>query len=183
MSKKDYYKVYNTYLENPTELLIDGFASHQPVLVELLKSISEPKVIELGIGFGSTPIIVDLAKYSEHYETDIEWHNNLKKEFETKNNIFNLVTNHSKFSWDEESIFSKEWDVAFIDNASGESRQSNLMKLKDKVKFIICHDTEELYKPSASDYKWDFSSFKYHYVFTKYNTYTSVVSNYENFTL
>jgi len=183
MSIKDYYQVYKTYLEKPTELLIDGFASHQPVLMTLLNKIEKAKVLELGIGYGSTPLIVDNSEYSEHYETDLDWFNNLKEEFSSEKHIFNLVTNHSKFDWNEESIFSKEWDIAFIDNAAGESRQSNLMKLKDKARFIVCHDTEELYKPSASDYKWDFSSFKYQYVFTKYNTYTSVVSNFENFTL
>jgi len=181
MSKKDYYKVYKTYLENPTELLIDGFASHQPVLMTLLNKIKKAKVLELGIGYGSTPIIVDNSEFSEHYETDLDWFNNLKQEFSSEKHIFELIKNHSKYEWDDAVVFEKEWDIAFIDNASGESRQSNLLKLKDKAKFIVCHDTEELYKPSASNYGWDFSTFKYQYVFDKYNTFTSVVSNFEPF--
>lgn len=181
--KKDYYQVYNNYLKNPNELLVDGFASHQPVLMTLLNRIKNPKVIELGIGYGSTPLIVDNSEYSEHYETDLDWFTNLKKEFSSENHIFELIKNQSKYEWNDEIVFEKEWDIAFIDNASGESRQSNLIKLKDKAKFIICHDTEELYKPSASAYGWDFSSFKYIYLFDKYNTYTSVVSNYEPFEL
>ena len=180
MNKK-YYQVYESYTNNPNELLVDGYASHQPILMKLLNSFDKPKVLELGVGYGSTPLIVDNAFYSEHYETDLDWFNKIKDEFKGKKNLFYLVQNHTKFEWLDEQVFEKDWDIVLIDNASGESRQSNLLKLKDKAKFIICHDTEEVYKSSASDYKWDFSSFKYSYVFDKYNTYTTVVSNYQEF--
>jgi hypothetical protein len=160
---------------------IDGFSSHRPVLEKILRQINNPKVIELGIGFGSTPLIVELSEYSEHYDTEQDWINKFTHLF-SENHIFNKINNYSKFEWNED-IFQKNWDVAFIDNAPGESRQSNLIKLKDKSKFIICHDTEELYKEAASDYRWDFSNFKYHYVYTEYNTYTTIVSNFENIIL
>ena len=85
------------------------------------------------------------------------------------------------YEWLNCPAFEQEWDVAFIDNAPGESRQSNLLKLRDKCRFIVCHDTEEVYKPSASNYGWNFSTFKYNFVFDKYNTYTNVLSNFEEF--
>ena len=155
---------------------IDGYSSHQPVLIKLLEQIQNPKVIELGVGFGSTPLIVKSSSYSEHYDTEQSW---LDKfiELQSTDHIFHKINNYSKYEW-QEDIFSKEWDIAFVDNAPGESRQSNLIKLMNNSKYIICHDTEEVYKEAASDYKWDFSQFKHHFVFTEYNTYTTVVSNF-----
>lgn len=167
---------------NTNEMSLDGYATHQPVLIELLKKVKKPKVLELGIGFSSSPYIVKESSYSEHYETDPQWIESLA-EYQNKNHIFKLVNNHDKYNWYDSEIFSKEWDIAFIDNASGESRQSNLMKLKDKCRFIICHDTEELYKPAASNYGWNFGTFKYHFVYTEYSIYTTVVSNFEQFSM
>jgi hypothetical protein len=161
---------------------MDGYATHQPVLIELLRRLNKPKVLELGIGYSSTPFIVKDSSYSEHYDTDSHWLE-LLKDYQKENHIFKLVNNHDKYNWYESEIFSKEWDIAFIDNASGESRQSNLMKLKDKAQFIICHDTEEVYKPAASNYGWNFSSFKYHFVYTEYNIYTTVISNFQQFSM
>lgn len=192
MINNEYFKVYNDYLQNPNNTnCLDGFASHQPILVELLKRIEKPKVIELGIGYGSTPIITELSHYSEHYETDNDWLDKFIS-YQNENHKFFKVSNVGKldglemyniFEWKDNYIFEKEWDIAFIDNAPGESRQTNLLKLANKCKFIICHDTEELYKLSAGNYQWDFSNFKYQYVFDKYNVYTTVVSNFEDFKL
>lgn len=176
----EYTKVYNIYKERPNDQNVDGYASHQPVLMALLKKIENPMVLELGIGFGSSPMLVEMSYYSEHYETDDSWRYKLMQ-FDNSMHQFKLVKKYDKYNWFDEEIFSKQWDIAFVDNAPGESRQSNLLKLADKARFIVCHDTEEVYKPAASDYKWDFSMFKYHYVFKNYNTFTTVVSNYETF--
>lgn len=178
-----YLSVWNKFIVDTNDQNVDGFASHQPVLVTLLKQLyGRARVLELGCGYGSSPIIVGLSLYSEHYETDANWLEKVK-EFEKINHVFRQVNSHEKYQWNDTEPFSKLWDVAFIDNAAGESRQSNLIKLKDKCRFIVCHDTEEVYKPAASDYKWDFSSFKYHFVFKNYNTYTTVVSNFEEFNM
>lgn len=183
LSKVDskYLSVWNKYVADKEDQNVDGYASHQPVIVTLLERLGgNARVLELGCGYGSSPIVVGLSSYSEHYETDAQWLEKVR-EFECENHSFHLVKNHEKFQWNDTEPFEKLWDVAFIDNAIGESRQSNLLKLKDKCRFIICHDTEEFYKPAASAYGWDFSMFKYHFVFKNYNTYTTVVSNFEDF--
>ena len=175
-----YLSVWNKFVEDKNASIDTLSASHQPVLITLLKKLDMPRVLELGCGYGSSPLIVDLSSYSEHYETNSEWLEKVK-EFESENHTFHLVKDHEKLHWNDPEIFSKTWDVAFVDGASGESRQSNLMKLKDKCRFIVCHDTEEVYTKSESDYKWDFSSFKYHFVFNNYKVFTTVVSNVEPF--
>jgi hypothetical protein len=103
------------------------------------------------------------------------------KKYETDNHKIIFWNQYTMYEWLNCPAFEQEWDVAFIDNAPGESRQSNLLKLRDKCRFIVCHDTEEVYKPSASNYGWNFSTFKYNFVFDKYNTYTNVLSNFEEF--
>jgi hypothetical protein len=178
-----YLEVWDKFTKNPNDQNVSGFASHQPVLVTLLQKYGgKCNVLELGCGYGSSPILAGLSSYSEHYETDYDWLQKVK-EFESENHSFHFVDNHEKFMWNDLIPFSKSWDIAFIDNASGESRQSNLIKLKDKCSYIVCHDTEEVYKQAASDYRWNFSMFKYHYVFKNYNTFTTVVSNYFDFTM
>ena len=158
----------------------ESWGSHLPVLMDIMEKNPNSRFLELGAGYNSTPHIINSTSYSEHYETNFEWFQKMK-EFETPEHIINFWGNYTQYEWLNFPAFDKEWDIAFVDNAPGESRQSNLLKLKDKCKFIVCHDTEEVYKPSASNYGWDFSAFKYVFVYDKYHTYTTVVSNYEDF--
>lgn len=158
----------------------EGWGSHQPVLTYLLNKIPNCRFLELGAGDNSTSLITELSSYSEHYETNFEWYQKMKK-YETDIHKIIFWNQYTMYEWLNCPAFEQEWDVAFIDNAPGESRQSNLLKLRDKCRFIVCHDTEEVYKPSASNYGWNFSTFKYNFVFDKYNTYTNVLSNFEEF--
>jgi hypothetical protein len=154
----------------------ESWGSHQPVLVKLLKDFPNSRFLELGAGDNSTPLIIENTIYSEHYETNFDWFKKMKS-FEKENHPVIFWSSYTREEWIGCPAFEKEWDIAFVDNAPGESRQSNLMKLKGKAKVIVCHDTEELYKPSASAYGWDFSMFKYVFVYDKFNTYTTVVSD------
>jgi hypothetical protein len=47
------------------------------------------------------------------------------------------------------------------------------------ARFIVCHDTQECFVPSPSDYRWDFSGFEHVWTYTQFPTYTTVVSNSE----
>ena len=86
-----------------------------------------------------------------------------------------LFQDYSSYEWICD-YFNKQWDVCLIDNAPGESRQSNLMKLKNNCKIIICHDTEEILS-KAYNYGWDFSSFKYVFTYINYDVTTTVCSD------
>ena len=45
----DYIKVYNSFLKDPTNQEIDGFASHQPVLINAIKQFDKPILLEYQI--------------------------------------------------------------------------------------------------------------------------------------
>jgi len=156
------------------------WGSHLPILETILEKMPNCRFLELGTGDNSTSLITSNTSYSEHYETNFEWYQKMKK-YESENHKVIFWNKYSKYEWFDCPALEKDWDVAFIDNAPGESRQSNLLKLRNKCKFIICHDTEEVYKFALSDYRWNFSMFKYNYVFDKYDTYTNVLSNFEEF--
>ena len=154
---------------------LDNWATHKPVIMEILREYPNSKFLELGTGYNSTPFIVNGTTESIHLETNKSWYDEMKK-FEKNNHKIEFFENFSLYEWNCD-YFNQEWDVCFIDNAPGESRQSNLVKLKDKCKIIICHDTE------APSYGWDFSMFKYVYTYTKYPVTTTLCSNFQNIEL
>jgi len=59
------------------------------------------------------------------------------------------------------------------------SRQGNLLKLASRARFIVCHDTEECFKLSAADHRWDFSSFAHVWTRKRFPNYTTVASTVE----
>jgi hypothetical protein len=151
-----------------------GYESHQPVLIELLRRLPGARVLELGVGFGSTPIVFALSGWSLSLETDRVWFSRIA-DWSTADHRIELWRARGKLGWDC-AYLDEPWDVAFIDNAPGTSRQGNLMRLATCARFIVCHDTEECFVPALSDYRWDFTSFPHSWTFTGSATYTTVVS-------
>lgn len=153
---------------------INNWSTHIPVIEEVLKRYPDSRFLELGTGHGSTPLIIKNTRESIHLETDISWFKEMIQ-FERENHKIELFEDFSLRNWNC-SYFDQNWDVCFIDNAPGESRQSNLLKLSDKCKLIICHDTEEIISGNYN-YGWDFTIFKYVYTHTEYPVTTTVCSN------
>jgi hypothetical protein len=148
--------------------------SHQPVLAGLLQCVPKARVLELGIGYGSTPLVVCLSGHSVSLETKRDWYRKFAR-YASAAHAIELFENYDEWEW-RCPYFNEDWDIAFVDNAPGRSRQSNLEKLAERSRFIVCHDTEEVFKPSPSDYRWDFSGFEHVWTCTLSGTYTTVVS-------
>jgi hypothetical protein len=132
-------------------------------------------VLELGIGFGSTPLILGLSSSSVSLETNADWYARFAPYDAPAHRIL-LWTAFTDLEWSCPYL-DEEWDVALVDNAPAHSRQSNLEALADRARFIVCHDTQECFGPSPSDYRWDFSVFRHVWTYTQFSTYTTVVSN------
>ena len=160
-----------------SDVTADGFESHQPVLIGLLRHVPGARALELGIGHGSTPLFLCLTGSSVSLETSPRWHRRFAR-YASPTHKIELFQDFDEWEW-RCSYFDEPWDVAFIDNAPGRSRQSNLEKLAERSRFVVCHDTEEMFKPSASDYRWDFSGFEHVWTCTLASTYTTVVSRRE----
>jgi len=159
--------------------MLDNWSTHIPVLLEVLNKFPNSKFLELGTGYSSTEQIVSKSDFSIHLETNLNWYNNMKK-FEKESHTIQHFQDFTTYEWNCQ-YFEDEWDICFIDNAPGRSRQSNLIKLKDKCKLIICHDTEEILNNSFN-YGWDFSEFKYIFTYTRYPVTTTVCSDHSSIT-
>jgi len=156
---------------------LDRWESHQPVLVELLTRRPDSRVLELGMGYASTPIVLALSASSVSIETDKAWFARFSRFSGPQHQLLHL-SDYTDSEW-RSPYLEQDWDVAFVDNSPYSTRQSNLLKLADKARFIVCHDTEECFKPAGSDYRWDFSSFRYVWTYTRFDNYTTVASNVE----
>lgn len=154
---------------------LQGFESHQPVLLALLEAVPQARTLELGSGYGSTPIVFTDAGSSLSLETDPVWYRRFRPYASGAHRV-ELWEDFDEREW-HCPYFYESWDIALVDNSPATTRQSNLSKLAASTRFIICHDTQECFGPAASNFGWDFSSFRYVWTYTRFNTYTTVVSN------
>ena len=151
--------------------------SHQPVLVTLLRAIEAPRVLELGVGYSSTPVVLALSGTSVSLETDPEWVARFSR-FATPKHEIARWDDYEEHAWTCR-FFDERWDVAFVDNSPASTRQGNVEQLRESARFVVCHDTEECFKPAGSSYGWDFSAFRFVWTCTRFDNYTTVASNSE----
>jgi protein-L-isoaspartate O-methyltransferase len=152
--------------------------THAPVLLELLDRLERPRVLELGMGYGSTPLVLTRSASSVSLETDPSWLARFTR-YQSDDHRMALWESYTEDAWTDCPFFLEPWDIVFVDNAPARSRQGNLLAVAPHARFVICHDTEETRKPAASDYRWDFSSFRHVWTYTRFSNYTTVVSNVE----
>jgi hypothetical protein len=153
------------------------YETHQPVLLALLEQLPRPRVLELGSGYGSTPILLSRSGSSLSLETDPTWYRRFRRYASDEHGI-RLWSDFDDREW-RCRYLGERWDVALVDNSPASTRQSNLLKLANGSRFIVCHDTQECFGPAAANYGWDFSLFRHVWTYTRFGAYTTVVSNFE----
>lgn len=156
--------------------------THFPILAACLARSSGP-VLELGTGDGSTPLIhyaaCGVRRFVVSADGDLAW---LRKYSEgyacPRRHEFIHVGN-----WDEFSILEAlEWGVALVDCAPGEARYKLAMRLANRCKWVILHDTEKDYNVGTNyTYERATPSYKYVTEFRRFRPYTMVCSNVERF--
>ena len=151
-----------------------SYESHQPVLLALLRAVPDARVLELGTGYGSTPLVLGLSGRSLSLETDPTWRRRYSR-YASEAHRIELWQDFDQNEW-RCPYFSESWDVALVDNSPGTTRQRNLEQLAASTRFIVCHDTQECFGPAASNFGWDFSTFPHVWTYTRFTTYTTVVS-------
>lgn len=124
--------------------VINGWGSHQLVLLDVLKRVNKP-VLELGIGNYSTKQIHDslIDRNIEilSLECDADW---VRKFLYLKNE------KHRFHYYTEENIKdfyqndNREWGLVFIDNSTWDARVAAIKKYKDVADYIIVHDCDAL---------------------------------------
>ena len=144
--------------------------SHIPVLVKLISQADKP-ILELGVGWSSTPLLHWMALERNipvfSYESDANWFKNFE-EYRGKNHIIEWVENY-------DFNIQADLSIVFIDHRPAYKRKYSAVKYKDSADYIVLHDSEQG-KPYS--YHKIYDQFKYKYEFTKVGKpYTLVLSN------
>jgi hypothetical protein len=102
---------------------------------------AERSVLELGMGYGSTPMLRQYCENNGRYlkscDNNPEWVERFKS--------FQCVGHGVKCyapDWSDADFFDKKWGVVLIDHAPGEQRVTDLLRLKLSALAIVVHDTE-----------------------------------------
>lgn len=146
-----------------------GAGTHlHPLIIAFLETTG--KVIELGMGDFSTPILHELTDYFNRelvsYENNKEWFDNYRD------------LSHER----SDQILVKDWDEAkaercgllFIDHAPAKRRAVDVERFKDLANVIICHDSEQI---KEYNYHKVFPLFKYKYEYSRFTKKTILLSN------
>lgn len=146
------------------------YMSHQPILAACMLRTAKKPVLELGCGWGSTPLLHGLCAARKQDLLTLE---RLK---EWKEKFLYLEREWHQFydvdSWyNVSNIYDKiEFGLAFIDHNDALARGHSLKMLADCADLIVCHDR-------ICNCRYDFSKFKYVYHYTDVYPHTHVASN------
>lgn len=162
----------------------DERGSHLIPLIAAVQATSRD-VLELGSGFFSTPILINLLlKTKRHFvsiEQDPQWWEKFNGYNSAEVHVLHAVDVIKKLK----VIKGFKWSVAFIDHemtetlelSKYEERKSAARYLADKAEVLVVHDTEHGY--FAGDTQWQewTECFKYRWIYRVVTPETTVLSD------
>ena len=164
-------------MEKITDVLA---GSHIPVLVKLLPLLDKP-VLELGMGWNSTPLLhwitKDLGVNLYSLESDWVWLSKFEQFMDSHHKIFAAYdfNDWSKSEFLED--IPNNLGLVFVDHRPARKRRSSALFFKDRADFIVLHDSELADHP-AYKYTPIYKEFRYKYEYTKVRPHTIVLSNF-----
>lgn len=154
-----------------------AYGTHLPCLIKALEK-TDGYILELGTGLFSTPYLRYMCMLYNRklvsYENFKEWYDFLLKYYKpNKNHEINFCKKYSDAQIDE------LWDIVLIDQTPDSSRAEEIIRLKDRAKYIIIHDSNPSnYK--VTHYDKIFPLFKYKTEWKGDNNSATVLSNFIN---
>lgn len=117
-----------------------AYGTHLPALIKAVEKTTGD-ILELGTGIFSTPYLRYMAMLYNRQVFSVEnykeWYDFMLKYWEpNKNHHIYFVDDYSKTS-----INVPLWDVVLIDQTPDSSRAEEIIRLKDRAKYIIIHDS------------------------------------------
>jgi len=170
-----------------------GYGTHFPILAAAFHRVGGP-VLELGCGDFSTPMLHYLCKgslpqYSHRLVTadmDMEWLAKFREYGSPSHDFFLIgkpegepkVTMEIQGWRDWPMIEEHQWGLVFIDCAPGEARHELAIRVANRARLVICHDSETDHG-AAGNYQYDKAKahFKYVTEFRRWRPYTLCLSN------
>ena len=124
----------------------DPYYTHRKYLkkeLSLLDSKNKLKILEFGVGEGSSSIFNEFALNNknikiEAFETDKAWLDETKEKYELDNYKFTHIDNWNDFLI--EKNFQENYDLIFVDQSPWEARVKTLDILINKSSVTILHD-------------------------------------------
>ena len=148
------------------------YGSHIPVLINLLE-ISDGDVLEMGMGYFSTPLLHWFCRMQNRqlfsYENDPRYYSIFS------GNVFDFHKMTLVDDWDRTEI-DKKWSIVLIDHAPPARRADDIRRLANVAEYIVIHDTSKS-QDKHYHYSEIWSLFK-HRVDIKLSCQLSVVSNF-----
>jgi len=166
---------------------ISAYGTHFPALATIVANTQGP-ILEMGCGDYSTPMLHALCAPTKRMLVSTDVHQSwlslfldLQRSWHTfayvpayekqdqRNNIWYCV---GQDAWD--SIGQDiHWSVVLIDHSPGLRRVVDIERLRKNTDIFVIHDTED----ARYGYDRILNSFKYKYVYDRYNITTTVVSD------
>jgi len=139
----------------------DPYGTHQPVLYEIANMTTGP-IIEFGSGDNSTGLMHEICKKSKRLlitvDDDLEWINKFSQKYlgdgyEKDNSGWHKIffvpgrkgespEHWIKFLDNFDLLKNTSFDLCLIDQAPFLGRTETIMRVKDKIKYIILHDCD-----------------------------------------
>lgn len=135
----------------------DPYYTHRKYLkkeLSLLDSKNKLKILEFGVGEGSSSIFNEFALNNknikiEAFETDKAWLDETKEKYELDNYKFTHIDNWNDFLI--EKNFQENYDLIFVDQSPWEARVKTLDILINKSSVTILHDYDYFNKGFIED--------------------------------
>jgi len=159
---------------------MESRGSHIATLEKAVRQTAGP-ILEMGVGPHSTPLLNELAVELDRHVTSYETNEEFYEIAEGYQNRWHDVrfVNH----YNDADICTRRdgvWGVAFFDHAPGSRRIVDMLRVREKAIFVVCHDSED-----GSDCIYHYSEimplFKYRFDSVGHPVQTSVLSMFKEF--
>jgi predicted O-methyltransferase YrrM len=153
-----------------------GWTTHIPLLASVVATARPGPVLEIGVGRGSSPLLVELCRAMGRdlvgLDSDLKWIDEIGDALDYP---IHHVANWTQLPGLLEVSLRGPWSVIFIDHGPAEARLPVLKACRGHAEFIVCHDTHNPgYLVGFDDY---LDTFKYRSDYTGMAAQTSVVSD------
>lgn len=144
-----------------------------PVITKLMEYVDKP-VVELGMGWNSTPLLHWLCKEKglelTSVESDEEWLEKFRDYESYKHGLIH-------YDFNEPLELGYNLGMVLVDHRPARKRRSSALYFADKADFIVLHDSELADNP-AYKYTPIYGNFKYRYEYKSVGKpYTMILSN------
>lgn len=152
------------------------YGTHLPCLIKAMEK-TKGDVLELGMGVFSTPYLHYQCMLSKRklvsYENFEPWMKFFSTKYGYQDEYHELIfVNDYK-----DAKIDKPWDVVLIDQTPDISRSETIIRLADKAKYIIIHDSSPKFDVQYG-YNKIYPLFKYRTNWTKDSNNATVLSNF-----